>query len=179
MIKFGALDAFTLRLAVGAVWLVGAFLATCGIYNIFPFVESLVRSSTWSAVVALPVLVVSYALGTIVANASAMFAVSRDKRHKRISDFVHLSRAGTTELLSRFEALRTEADFLNALVPTVVFLAGSVVWSALRLLDGGLRVACVAAALAFAASAIVVMRLARRADEQVQWLVDAVLNEPS
>jgi hypothetical protein len=59
MVKFGALDAFTLRLAIGAVWLVAAFLSVCGVYNIFPFVEGLARSSTWSSLVALPVLVVS------------------------------------------------------------------------------------------------------------------------
>lgn len=179
MDKFRALDAFSLRLAVGAVWLVAAFLAVCGIYNIFPFVEALVDSSTWAALVALPVLAVSYSLGAIVANASSQFAMSPNDRLHRISRFVSLNYVGTSGILSRLDVLQTEAEFLHALVPTAVFLAASVIWSSVRVLSGGERVACVMAALVLVGATPVLLRLARGVDEQTRMLVEAALAEAS
>ena len=175
--KATGLDVLSSRLALGSLWLMAGFLTVCGFYNIFPFVEALARSLTWQVVVALPVLVIAYTLGVVVINAASLLAVRREQRRRELQNCAIVARAGSEILATRYEALRTEAEFLRACIPTILFLAFSVIWSSLRLLSGGERWASIVAAVVVFVVTPIAALLVRRIDEKLQWLVD-VTQEP-
>jgi hypothetical protein len=140
------LDLFSARLAIGSLWLVSAFVALCGVANVFPFVEGLSETKTWDAIMVIPVAVVAYSLGLVVIHSTSALTESPATREQRITEFVSMSRLGNPVLSSRLETLGSELAFVRALVPTVLVLSISVAVSAVRLLTGGQRLVSVLAA---------------------------------
>ena len=132
MDKFN-LNVWTAKLAIGSLWLVSVFLTICGFYNIFPFVEAIVATDTWQVVVALPLLVMAYLTGGIVIYVSK-YATRHSRDAKEISDFVLVSKLENEFLITRYESLRYEIEFFQACLPTILFLALSVLWSSIRVL---------------------------------------------
>ena len=129
MDKF-TLNIWTTKLAVGSVWLLSTFLAVCAIYNIFPFVERLAQTATWSSIVALPVIVLSYSVGSVVIHLSNYF-FSANKKLNEISEFVDIAKLEIDAITERYEEIRQEMEFLQAFVPTVIFLGLSVLVSSI------------------------------------------------
>ncbi len=131
MDKF-SLNVWTAKLAIGSIWLVSIFLAVCGFYNIFPFVEDLASTTTWEVVVAIPILVIAYMMGAIVTYLGTMIYTRSPS--SLIREFVSVCRSGSDFIVARHEEMRHELEFFQACVPTVVFLSLSVCWSSVRVL---------------------------------------------
>ncbi|MDB4222948.1 hypothetical protein N9850_04185 [Granulosicoccus sp.] len=121
-----SLNVWTTKLAIGSVWLAAVFLTVCGFYNIFPLVEWLAGSDTWNAVVAVPVLVISYMIGAIVIHLSNLAFSLRDNTSELVG-FIALSRSNNKVLTLRYEETRHELEFLRAAIPTIIALSISVV----------------------------------------------------
>jgi len=166
MEKF-SLNVWTTKLAIGSVWLVAIFLAICGFENIFHRVELLIKSETWTAIVAVPVLVMSYMLGAIVIHLSNMISTSNSNE---IHDFIFLSKLDNDTLASRYEETRHELEFIQASMPTLAVLSLSVIWGSFKRLDGAFQVVSIILACLTMASIYLLFLLVIRLRSQLQQL---------
>ena len=148
-----SLNVLTSRIAIGSLCLVAGFLATCGFHNMFPFVESLAGTKTWSTLVALPVIVFSYAIGAVVILLSEVLLTSPGDRARDLKRFVEFASRAADPVIARYESLSREKEFLRALVPTIALLGGSVAWSGYRVLTGTLATVAILVGLATALAA--------------------------
>ncbi|MEA5405531.1 hypothetical protein VB776_21505 [Arcicella sp. DC2W] len=138
MDKFN-IDIFTSKLAIGSLWIVSIFLFTCGFYNIYPFVENLSNTKTWTAIVTIPVLIFSYVIGSIVIHLSKtyIFPISKTSSDE-IFNFIKISQENNQYLIKRYEETQYQYDFFSATIPTCIFLGVSVVWGAIRVLSSNI-----------------------------------------
>ena len=156
------LDVLTARIAIGSLCLVSAFLAACGFHNLFPFIEELTKTKTWEILVAVPVLVFSYALGAVVSQVSDLAFSRRGRRDEELQAFARFSAIAPEAVISQYDSLRRELEFVRALVPTIGILGLSVWWSASQVLFGGVRrMAMLAGAVTFLTAPAFIL-LARR-----------------
>jgi len=130
------LDSFTIKVAIGSLWIFSAFLLACGFYNVYPFIESIARSTTWDVVAAVPVIALSYALGVVVICLSSWAFSPRhvDSLVSEAVDFVRLCRLENEFIVGRYERLRQDIEFLRAWLPTIAILVLSVCWCSARIL---------------------------------------------
>ena len=157
-----SLNVLTSRIAIGSLCLVAGFLATCGFYNMFPFIESLAGTKTWSTLVALPVIVFSYAIGSVVMLLSNVFPSSPEERASDLRRFVEFAGKAADPVIARYESLSHEREFVLALFPTMALLGCSVIWSAYRVLTGTLANVAILAGLATILAAPLFRILANR-----------------
>ncbi|MCK5148860.1 hypothetical protein KAR48_19050 [bacterium] len=118
------------RIAIGSLIVVSIFLIACSYQNIFPFIEGLSNTGTWGLLVSIPVLIISYILGTLAICITDFFI---DKTVWRL-----LSMPGKYELLFRvaqldnslisnkYSKLVGRISLLQISVPTILLLSVSV-----------------------------------------------------
>ncbi|WP_420552403.1 hypothetical protein [Tenacibaculum aiptasiae] len=171
MDKFN-LNTFTLKLAVGTIWLVSIFLFACGIYNIFPFIEYLSKTSTWGILVSIPTLVFAYTIGeaTIYLNNSAFFRGSSS--YKEIDDFSLLAKTKNEFLIKRYENMEYQFQFFKTCVPTFIFLGASVVWSSIQVLISGVREICIGLGIFTIVFSFIFIRMASKKKAEIKYLIE-------
>lgn len=162
-----SLNVWTTKLAIGSVWLVAIFLIICGFENIFHRVEQLIKSETWTAIVAVPVLVISYMIGAIVIHLSNMISTSNSNE---IHDFIFLSKQANDTLALRYEETRHELEFIQASMPTLAVLSLSVIWGSIKRLDGAFQFVSIMLAILTIASIYFLFVLVNRLRSQLQQL---------
>jgi len=156
-----SLNVWTTKLAIGSVWLVSVFLAACGVYNIFPFVEMLASSKTWGVIVAIPILVICYMIGAVVIHlCNLIFGLNSESGE--IHNFVALAQKDNEALINRYEETRHELEFLQASIPTVAALSVSVIWGAIRVLSGGFQLVSILLGVVILVSVPLIWLLTKR-----------------
>lgn len=175
MNKFN-LNTFTLKLAIGTIWLVASFLFVCGMYNIYPFIEELSRTSTWGIFLTIPIIIFAYTLGEVVIyfNDSIFFRSSSDQ--KEIDYFIQIVKSENEFLIKRYENMQYQLQFFKTCIPTFIFLGFSIIWSSIRVfkndLTFGIKEVSIVLGIFIIVFSFVFIKMASKKKIEIKYLLE-------
>ncbi|WP_303318363.1 hypothetical protein Q4Q34_10320 [Flavivirga abyssicola] len=180
MEKFN-LDIFTLKLAIGTVWLVSIFMFACGIYNIYPFVEELAKSSTWGVIVAIPTLIFSYTIGGIATYLFNTKLFKSKQNFIEIDNFLFVTKQKNEFITKRYENMRHQYEFFKTCIPTILFLGFSVIWTSVRVLKSdfyrGEKMISIGLGILTIMSSLIVVKMTSKLEKEITYFIKKMKEE--
>lgn len=173
MDKFNV-NTFTLKLALGTIWLVSIFLFVCGIYNLYPFIEKLSSTSTWEVLMPIPTLVVSYMIGELATYISNSTFFRKTSNYIEIDDFLSIIKTENIYLIKRYENMQNQFQFFRTCFPTSIFFGFSIIWSSFFVFKAstlGIKEICISLGLLIIISSPFFVMMAKKKKAEIKYLI--------
>jgi hypothetical protein len=167
-----ALEEVSGYLGVGSLELLGAFFIVDGATNFQPVAESVFKTTTWTLIATVPLLVIFYVLG-LVSSLGAEAAINRIVRPALTAElFAVVSTSGNELLVQRYADVERHTRLLHGCALAFLFLALGC-WSEVRMLGefGFVGYLCLAGGLLLS---ILCPLLASRLQHQLVPFIEAV-----
>lgn len=111
-------------LAVGSIGFCGAFLIVDGINGMYLLIEEYASSATWAVIFTIPVLVISYAFGTVAIQVGTFAASMFERRQGShpVETFLVIASLRNDQITSEYLRLRKHQEFLLGCSPSFIVL---------------------------------------------------------
>lgn len=172
-----SLNTFTLKFAIGTIWLVSVFLFSCGIYEkVFPFLEDLSNTSTWAILVSFPVIVFAYTVGEIITYLWSSSFLKKPSSFQEIDDFYTIAKINNEFLFKKYENMTNQYLFFKSCFPTFIFFGTSIVFSAIRVLKTDSNMKNISVAIGFIAiiSSFLFIRITFKKKEEINYFLSNI-----
>ena len=146
-----ALEEVSGYLGVGSLQLLGAFFIIDGATNFVPFIEPIFKTTTWTLLATVPLLVISYILG-LISSLGAEAIVTRVVQPPLTAElFAAVSASGNDMLVQRYIDVERHTRLLHGCIVSFVVLALGC-WSEVGMLNkfGFIGYLCLAGGLVIA-----------------------------